>query len=162
MIAAPPAVYPWPIGSGSRYHPTAASAAVAARRPVGGLQCHSGGRRFAVHLELFAYRQVAIVPARIGVARGCSYPVRTTAPTGVLEVATTSRRTLGDLFAIWGRRLSPAGFLTFRGRVSAFVGGRRFTGDPRKIVLTPHAEIVLELGGYLTPHPDYLFPKGGR
>lgn len=162
MIAAPPAVYPWPIGAGSSYHPAAASAAVIARHPIGGLRCTSGGRRFLVHLELFAHRQVAIVPARIGVSRSCSYPLRTTTPTGVVEVAAGGRLTLGDLFTVWGRRLSPGGFLSFRGRVAAFVNGRRRTGDARQIVLRPHDEIVLELGGYLTPHPDYLFPKGGR
>ena len=35
MIAAPPAVYPWPIGVGPRYHPAAANSTVLAGRPVG-------------------------------------------------------------------------------------------------------------------------------
>jgi hypothetical protein len=26
--------------------------------------------------------------------------------------------------------------------------------------LTRHAQIVLETGGYVAPHPSYLFPKG--
>ena len=52
MIAAPPPVYPWPIGVGPRYHPTAYSAQVAARRPIGVLRCTKGGASFAVHVEL--------------------------------------------------------------------------------------------------------------
>jgi hypothetical protein len=110
-----------------------------------------------VHLELFASRRVVIVPAGIG---GCDAPLRTTAPTGVVEVR--GRRTLGDLFAVWGRRLGPSGFLTFRGRVAAFVNGRPHTGDPRRIALHPRDEIVLEVGGYVAPHRDYLFPGGDR
>lgn len=157
MIAAPPPVYPWPIGAGSRYHPGASGT------PATSLRCGPAGQAFQVHLELFAHRQVVIVPAGIGAGRGgCTYPLRTHAPTGVVDVARRGCFTLGNLFAVWGRRLDPAGFLSFRGRVSAFVGGKPRPGDPRSVVLTPHAEIVLELGGHLAPHSDYLFPKGGR
>jgi hypothetical protein len=79
----------------------------------------------------------------------------------VVEVLATGRYTIGDLFAVWGRRLGPARLLSFPGRVSVFVGGRRRFGDPSRIVLTRHAQIVLEVGGYVAPHPSYLFPKGG-
>jgi hypothetical protein len=44
--------------------------------------------------------------------------------------------------------------------VSVFVGGKPVAGDPRRIVMTRHAQIVLEIGGYVAPHPSYLFPKG--
>jgi hypothetical protein len=160
MIAAPPAVYPWPIGAGPRYHPTAANSAVLAGAPVGRLRC-TDASRFAVHVELFAHREVAIVPPRIGVAAsGCRYPLSTTTPTGVVDVAQAGRFTLGDLFRVWGRRLGPTRLLSFKGPVSVFVDGHRRRGDPRSIVLTRHSEIVVEAGGYLTPHASYLFPKG--
>ncbi len=160
MIVAPPPVHPWPIGVGPRYHPTAYNAAVAAGRPIGRLRCTSDGAGFAVHIELFAQRQVVIVPPRIGVgARGCTYPVSTSAPTGVVHVA-RSGVTLGELFRVWGRRLTPSALLSFRQRVSVFVGGRRWLGEPGAVRLTKHAQIVLEVGGYVAPHPSYLFPKG--
>src|SRR5438045_3808060 len=80
----PPPVYPWPIGPGPRYQPPATNRAVLEGKPVGGMRCASG-KRFAVHIELFARRKVIVVPPGIGVARrGCSYPVRTKAPTGVV------------------------------------------------------------------------------
>jgi hypothetical protein len=41
-----------------------------------------------------------------------------------------------------------------------FVGGRPFAGDPRRVPLTRHAQIVVEVGGHVAPHPSYLFPKG--
>ena len=43
VIASPPPVYPWPIGVGPRYHPTAYNPAVSSGRPVGVLRCSSGG-----------------------------------------------------------------------------------------------------------------------
>ncbi len=152
ILGTPPPVYPWPIGVGPRYQPAA--------RPVSELTCASG-RRFAVHVELFATRRVIVVPRGIGVApSGCRSPLSTNAPTGVVEVLAGRRYTLAYLFRVWGRTLSPSRLLSFRGRVSVFVDGRRFTGDPRTVPLTRHAEIVIETGGYLAPHVDYLFPKG--
>ena len=160
MIATPPPVYPWPIGVGPRYHPTAYNAAVARGRPVGSLRCTTSGASFAVHVELFAARRVVIVPPGIGAGpRGCTYPLRTTAPTGVVHVA-RSGLTLGDLFRVWGRRLVASAMLSFRQRVSVFVGGRRWRSDPGAVPLTRHAQIVLEVGGHVAPHASYLFPKG--
>jgi hypothetical protein len=148
MIASPPPVYPWPIGVGPRYHPSA-------RR--GNVQCASGGRTFAVHLELFARRRVVIVPPGIG---DCASPLRTTEPTGVVHASAARRHTLGQLFHIWGRKLTRTGLLTFRGRVTVFLGGRRWDGEPGATPLTKHAQVVVEVGGYVAPHPAYLFPKG--
>jgi hypothetical protein len=71
------------------------------------------------------------------------------------------RFTLGELFRVWGGRFDSTHLLSFRGRVSLFVGGRRRSGDPRMLVLTRHAQIVIEVGGYVAPHPSYLFPRGG-
>ena len=171
----PPSVYPWPIGAGPRYHPSAAGAKVLSGAPIGPLRCaRRSVARYGVHLEVFARRRVVIVPAGIGVARpwrlyfgrlipgGCTYPARTLDPTGVVEVRAGSRLTLGDVFRLWGQPLGPrrvAGFRT-RASVLAFVGGRRRYGDPRSIPLTRHAQIVLEIGGYVAPHPRYLFSDG--
>ena len=160
IFGTPPPVYPWPIGVGPRYHPTAANAAVRAGKPVDGMTC-ANGRRFAVHLELFADRKVIIVPPRIGIARsGCRYPLATDTPTGIVDVLARGRFTLGDLFRIWGRRLSAKRLLSFPGRVSVYVNGRKRTGDPGTLPLRRHDEIVVEVGPYVAPHTSYLFPKG--
>jgi len=148
--ALPPSVHPWPIGVGPRYHPAPGA------RPV--LPCKSAPAGTVVHVELFARRRVVIVPAGIGRTRTCTYPTWTDAPTGVVSVR--GAHTLGDLFRVWGRRLSSNALLSFRGQVSAFVAGRRVAGDPRAIRLARHAQIVLEIGAYVPPHPSYLFPKG--
>ena len=163
-----------PIGVGPRYHPPAAPARVLRGEPVGGLRCRAGGQRFGVHVELFAHARVVVVPAGIGVAsprrrvgafvrpRGCSYAVRTTGPTGVLEIRRDARLTLGRLFAVWGQPLSPtrlAGFSTRRSTpVRAYVAGRRWRGPPGAIPLRRHAQIVLELGRFVPPHRSFRFP----
>ena len=48
--------------------------------------------------------------------------------------------------------------LSFRGNVTAFVAGKRWTGDVGAIPLTDQAQIVVEVGGYVRPHSFYLFP----
>ena len=137
---------------------------------MGRFSCvRGGGRRHLAHLETFVGGRVVLMPAGIGVAppqvrrgayvlRGrCSYPLRTLAPTGLVEVG-DARATLGDLFAVWGQPVSRRRVLAFRGAVRAYVGSRRFAGDPRDIALTRHAVVTLEIGRYVRPHADYRFP----
>ena len=158
MIVLDPSVLPMPVGPGAAYRP----AAIARDgRPVGRLACGPAGRTFRVHLELFANRRVVIVPTGVGVGRtGCVYPARTHTPTGVIEVATDSKLRLADVFRIWGRRLRPRSLASFSSAapVRAYVGGRRFVGRPADVPLTPNAQIVVELGPYVPPHPSFVFP----
>jgi hypothetical protein len=167
---------PTPIGVGPRYHPPAAPARVLRGEPVGRLRCGTAGPRFGVHLELFARGRVVIVPAGIGVAAprkrvgafvrpgGGSYAMRTLDPTGVVEVARGSQLRLGDLFAVWGQRLSAtrlAGFSTRRAApVRGYVAGRRWRGRLGAIPLRRHAQIVLELGRFVPPHRSFRFRSG--
>jgi hypothetical protein len=153
---------PTPIGAGPRFHPAPTSRAVARMRPVGRLRCTGISHVERAHVEVFARRRVVIIPARIGVAprSGCSYPVRTTEPTGVIEFDSTLRPTLGELFDVWGQPLSPLRLVGFRGHVRAYVAGRRWLGAVRAIRLRRHAQIVLQVGGYISPHRMYLFGPG--
>ncbi len=162
MIAAPGPVHPWPIGVGARYQPAAANAAVSAGRPVGRLTCSHSGRTFAVHVELFAHRRVVIVPPGIGVGpHGCAYPLATDEPTGVVARARAAAGTSSATCSASGVGGSVAAACSrSTGRVSVYVGGRLVTGDPRTVPLRRHAQIVVEVGGYVAPHPTYLFPKG--
>jgi hypothetical protein len=173
----PPSTAPAPpqapgLGTGPRYRPPSLGALAARGLPVLAMTCAKASRpRHGMHLELFASRRVVLVAPGIGVApprerRGayvaggrCSYPVSTREPTGVVEVESgTPPRTLGELFAVWGQPLSRHRMAGFRGRVRAYVGGLRRRGDPRAIPLRRHAQIVLEVGGYVPPHRSYHFP----
>ena len=149
-----PAPVPTPIGRGPAFMPP----------PVGPLpppaeKCVGEESRgeIRIHLELFARRRVVVIPENVGVRPQCRYPLRTLAPTGVVEVDRAGR-TLRDFFAVWRMPLSQHRLLSFRGKVTAFVRGERWTGDVGAIPLTDNAQIVLEIGGYVRPHSFYLFP----
>jgi hypothetical protein len=120
------------------------------------------------------------VPAGIGVApprrraganieaNGCAYPIFTLDPTGVVLVDESqlsgAAPTVGDLFRLWGQPLDRHRLASFAvaggGSVVAFVDGRRVLGDPRAIRLRRHAQIVLEAGPHVDPHPSYRFAPG--
>jgi hypothetical protein len=170
----PPNVMPWPIGVGPRYRPPPATTAIRAAKTVGAERCARAATRFSVHLELFANHRAIVIPAGIGVAmpyrairgdvrpHGCVYRLHTTAPTGVVQISTRAAVTVGDLLRIWGQPIGKHQLLSFRSRsgVRAFVDGVERSGDARTIRLTSHAEVVLEIGGYVPPHSSYVFPKG--
>ncbi len=127
------------------------------------------------HVELFARGRVLTLPAGIGMApplvrhgayvRGarCSYALRTTAPTGVIEVAVGHTWTIGHLFRLWGQPLSRTRLAGFRAGagpgVRAWIGGRRWRGDVRRIPLARHAQVVIEIGPYVPPHSRFTFPS---
>jgi hypothetical protein len=175
LVPGHPSVRPWPIGPGPRYRPAAAGAAVLAGRPLGSLRCERRRPVFELHLEIFADRRVVVVPAGIGVAapatrsggvvlaRGCTYAASTSTPGGVVEVARGAPVTLSDLFRIWGQALGAHRIASFSSAspVRAYLGGRLVRGPLGPLRLSRHAEIVLELGAYVVPHPSFLFPAGG-
>jgi hypothetical protein len=167
-----------PLGPGPEFRPRAiGNPAVAAGSPVGELRCESPSQSsYGAHIELFADDHEVVVPAGIGIAPPqrragavvtggrCQYPLRTVDPTGVVEIDSkrVTAPTVGDLFELWGQPLSVArlaGAKSTNGSgVVAFVDGRRWGGDPRQIPLRRHAQIVLELGPFVEPHPSYRFP----
>jgi hypothetical protein len=110
-----------------------------------------------VHLELFGRGFAVVIPARIGVrGASCRADLWTSDPTGVVRF--DGAATLGDLFRIWGRPLTPARLLSFHGRVSLFRNGIRVRGDPGSLRLRDGDEIVLESGRFVPPHRSYRFP----
>ncbi len=158
-----------PIGAGPRFRPAARSGAMP------GPCASTLGRRYGVHLELFAADRVVLVAPGIGARRPwrsvggritrarCYGALTTLDPTGVVLVRPGARLTVGDVFAAWGRPLRTSRMLSFRthGRVRAYVDGRRWTQTaPSAIPLWRHAEIVLEVGPYVPPHRSFTFASG--
>jgi hypothetical protein len=162
-----------PIGAGARLRPGPGPGPHV--RHDGPLACrrHRARSHDAVHLELFAAGRTVIVPAGIGVAPPrrrsgafvtggrCTTPLRTTEPTGVIEVVPGVRATLGDLFRVWGRPLSGQRLLSFRGPVRAWVDGVRWPGPVHAIPLRHHAQIVVVSGPGVPVHATYAFPPHG-
>ena len=126
----------------------------------------------AAHVELFARGRVVIVPAGVGVAPPrrrsgayvtggrCRYPLWTSEPTGVVLL---QRRdlTLGDLFELLGQPLSRGRMARWPGTVAVYVNGIRRRGNPARIPLLPHAQVVVQAGPpILRPNARYRFPAG--
>lgn len=158
-----------PIGVSARFHPPPDG-------PVTGRCQKSLGPRSGVHVEVFAANRVLLVPAGIGTRAprassagrithaACYGALVTLDPTGLVLVRTGVRLSLAALFRSWGQPLSPTRLASFRAakgsRVTTYVNGRLWHGTPQTVPLTPHAEIVLELGPHVPPHSSYAFPPG--
>ncbi len=174
VAAHQPAPVATPIGRGAAYE-LGTGARADRGAPVAGMRCTAAaGRWEEAHVEVFARGRVLILSPGVGVARPrravgaairggrCSYPVRTTDPTGVVRYRPGRGLRLGDVFAVWGQPLSRHRVCGFRSRaaVRVYVGGRRVSLAPGAVRLRRHAEIVVEIGRYVPPHRFYVFAGG--
>lgn len=158
-----------PIGIGPRFQ-------LPATGPVAGSCLPSLGARDGVHVEVFAANRVVLLPAGVGVRSAQASPAGqitsarcygalvTLDPTGLVLVRPGAGLTVAALFRSWGQPLSATRLASFRAaagtRVAVFVDGHPWRGAPGAVPLTPHAEIVLEVGPYVPPHSSYAFPPG--
>lgn len=105
------------------------------------------------HLDLFVNGDKVDVPANIGIGQAFISPLHThPGEAGVIHVEspTESRFSLGQFFAVWGVRLDArcigsqcAGDGT---QLRMWVDGKPVSGDPTRLVLDEHQEIVLAYG----------------
>ena len=156
-----------PLGSGPRFAPPN-------RGPVTGRCRRQLEARDAAHVEVFAADRVLIIPAGIGtrpprsfaagrlIRARCYGDIVTVDPTGVVLVRPGRRLVLSALFRAWGVPLSAtrlASFSTPAGTpVAVFVNGRPWRGQPQRVLLAVHSEIVVEIGPHVPPHASYTFP----
>jgi hypothetical protein len=148
----------------------------AAGAPIDGISCSTSEQtvyHIHAHLAIYAGGASQRVPAGIGipgpqqvdngfvVGGKCFYWLHTHDATGVVHIESPVQRvyTLGNFFDIWGQPLSGGQAGSAKGTVTAFVNGKRFSGDPRTIKLDPHAVIQLDVGTVVPPH-SYTFPAG--
>jgi hypothetical protein len=124
------------------------------------------------HLDVFVDGRRVTVPAGIGIDPAGTFisPLHTHDTSGVIHVESPTVRpfTLGEFFGVWGVRLGAGRlgrYVAGHGKaLRAYVNGRRVDGDPGRIVLEPHQELVLAFG---TPRQlsrpalaSYAFPAG--
>lgn len=145
----------------------ASTASMAHGQPVDGILCEVNPKLILhvhTHLAVFVNgspRQIpygiGIVPPRqlqftlngVFVVNGkCLYWLHTHAADGIIHIETPVRRkfTLGDFFDIWGQPLGPDQVGPAQGPVTAFVNGKRFSGNPRNILLGKVVVIQLDVG----------------
>jgi hypothetical protein len=96
------------------------------------------------------------------VSGSCFYWLHSHTADGIIHIESPVQRTftLGNYFDIWKQPLGRDQVGPAKGPVTAYVNGRRFSGDPRSIPLTAHALIQLDVG---TPAPAparFSFPSG--
>jgi hypothetical protein len=123
------------------------------------------------HLDIFVDGHQVTVPAGVGIDPAAGYaPLHTHDPSGIVHVESPTVRsyTLGEFFAVWGVRFTPAclgGYCAGGGReLRVYVNGRPYQGDPTGLVLAAHQELVVAFGtAAQLPSPvpsSYPFPAG--
>ena len=134
-------------------------------QPIANIRCESG-EQLAVHshahVDLIYKGQPAAIPAQVGITSTCLYWMHTHQTSGIVHIEapreSASRQfTLGDFFQVWGQPLSDQQVATFKlgsgDQLKMWVDGQPYTGDPRKIVLKSHTQVVVEIGPqFLDPH----------
>ncbi len=107
------------------------------------------------HLDIEVDGQAVTVPEHLGidVRRGLYAELHTHADSGVLHVESrdpAARFYLGQLFTEWGVRLNADQLGALNAgdgrRLYVYVDGQRVTGDPARIRLRDHQEILLAFG----------------
>ena len=105
---------------------------------------------------------------RNGKALGLA-PLHTHDAAGIVHIENSvpAKFVLGQVFIEWGLRFTDrclGAYCTGNGKqLAVFVNGKRYTGDPTRLVLAAHQEIAVEYGdtGNLpTPPSSYDFPAG--
>ena len=130
------------------------------------------------HLTIFIAGTARPVPAGVGIGPpltgqmtpvgafvtggSCISWLHTHAADGIIHIESPDERTyrLGQFFDLWRLPLGPTRIGPARGRVTAFLNGRRYGGNPRSLPLGAHAQIQLEIGRPLIAPQLIRFPQG--
>jgi hypothetical protein len=147
---------------------------------VDGIGCQTSEQtlfHIHAHLTIFVNGTARQVPAAIGIPGAqaqptpagafveqgtCFYWLHTHAADGLIHIESPVQRsyTLGNFFDEWGQPLSAGRVGPASGHVVALYNGQVFTGNPRDIPLTAHAQIQLEVGTPLVGPEQISFPSG--
>jgi hypothetical protein len=135
-------------------------------QPIAGISCDAmEGNRIHIHQHLLILDRGKPVAVPLDVGRPangqCLYWLHTHTPDGVIHIESPTNRTftLGDFFAIWNQPLTTkraaSAFTTSGTTLKTWVNGKPYSGDPAKIPLTKHADIVIEVGPPFVPPPKF-------
>lgn len=151
-------------GAGSTGPLLASVNSAATGQTIDGIQCNQLEQttlHVHAHVAVFVNGQQRSVPQGIGLAGGCFYWLHSHTADGIIHIESPGPRThtLGNYFDIWRQPLSPTQVGPAIGPVTAYVGGQRFTGNPRDIKLGAHVLIQLDVGKDVAPK-SFSFPSG--
>jgi hypothetical protein len=144
-----------------------APASTAAKgQTIDGVQCNADEQvAYHIHTHLTVYVNGALrpIPAGVGIvepvaqqtangafdsATRCYYWLHVHAQDGIIHIEspTTAKYTLGQFFAIWKQPLTADRVGPVTGKLTVFVNGARYTGNPANIALRPHEDIQIDVG----------------
>lgn len=134
--------------------------------PVAGISCDAmEGQRVHIHQHLTILDKGTPVPVPFNVGRPaagtCLYWLHTHTPDGVIHIESPSDRTftLGDFFTVWGQPLNAkraaSAMATGKSSMKVWVDGKPYAGDPAKIPLKAHTDVVIEVGPPFPPPPKF-------
>jgi hypothetical protein len=144
---------------------------------VGSNQMEQLAYHIHAHLAIYINGTQKTVPYGIGIeqpwsteADGSSefvdsgaafYYLHTHDDTGVIHIESPNSTlyTLGQFFSEWNQPLSSSQIGSYKGAVTVFVNGAKYTGDPSTIKLQSHEVIQLDLGKVVGFQP-YTFASG--
>jgi hypothetical protein len=157
---------PWPANNGTDLRPRLDKLGFPSR-PMESLDFH-----IHAHLDLFVHGSSVPLPANVGIDANQQFltVLHTHATDGIVHIESPIQTTygLGQFFDVWGLKLSKdciGGLCSdSQNTLSAYVDGKKFSGDPRFIPLKSHEEIVLAYGSKdELPNPipkSFNFPAG--
>jgi hypothetical protein len=146
--------------------PLASLSAAASGSTVQGVQCNTEEKvAYHIHTHLSVYVNGALRPVTPGVgivqpqsqqtptvpfygASNCYYWLHVHTQDGVIHVEspTQTSYTLGQFFAIWGQPLTSSRVGPATGKLTIFVDGKPYTGDPAAITLGSRKDIQIDVG----------------
>lgn len=145
--------------------------ATTAGAPVDSIQCQPNEQvvyHIHAHLTMFVNGALRALPPGIGIvqpqpdtssslpfynATSCYYWMHVHAQDGVIHVEspTQSTYTLGQFFDLWNQPLSKTRLATAKGKLTVYVNGKRYNGDPRSIALKSREDIQIDVGKVVPP-----------
>lgn len=141
---------------------------------IDGILCEQNEQlavHYHAHLSIIVAGNPAALSGQIGINtnQSCLYWLHTHATDGVIHIeapkaAANRKFKLGELFDIWGQPLNAthvgATTLASGDKLTMFVDGKAYTGNPREIVLAAHTLVTIEVGTPVVPDPAFTFPAG--
>jgi hypothetical protein len=129
--------------------------------PIAGISCdRMEGQRLHIHqhLVILDHGKEVPIPSDVGQRplTNCLYWVHTHTPDGIIHIEAPQDRafTLGDFFQVWGQPLSKNEAATAHAAkgsaLKVWVNGKPYLGDPGRIRLESHTDVVIEAG---PPYP---------
>jgi hypothetical protein len=147
---------------------------------IDGIPCQAGEKldyHVHAHLTVFVEGKAYRVPYGIGVGPpltgeqtsagpfvtqgSCIMWLHTHALDGIIHMEAPKRQafSLGQVFDIWGVKLTTSQVGAYQGKVTTLYDGKMWTGDPRKVPLTNHTEVQLDIGSPVVQAVHITFPK---